>query len=353
MPHAAPSPLAQELATSHALMMQCGAAALHMLERAGAAGGAPFDMRAGDEAVRMAGLSARLMGHHGEGLRLLRRLPDRGESVVPAATPASQPDSASASKPASAAAVRKCHADPGASRGRLKNGNPSGDYLKSPRCGARTRSGGCCRQPAMRNGRCRMHGGLSTGPRTTEGLARCRTTRLVHGYRAAAHIGLRRRAAHAARRLCALTAQLRSSAGHGLHRPDSPTRVEARCARPPSSAGVPSTHGSRPNDPRARAARPYSKQPNGAVSAGHGVHRPDSVHHRGHREHRAGMTTHCAHKRSIDNPPSVPSVSSVVNPSAAWHGVRRSIRDSLRSSVSLAPTQPMRNFVLQSAAALR
>ncbi|MEN6373392.1 MAG: HGGxSTG domain-containing protein [Smithella sp.] len=28
-------------------------------------------------------------------------------------------------------------------------------------CGARTRTGGMCRQPAMRNSRCRMHGGKS------------------------------------------------------------------------------------------------------------------------------------------------------------------------------------------------
>ena len=57
-------------------------------------------------------------------------------------------------------------------RGWLRHGNPPGDYAKAPRCGARTRCGGCCRQPAMRNGRCRMHGGLSTGPRTAAGLAR-------------------------------------------------------------------------------------------------------------------------------------------------------------------------------------
>ena len=31
------------------------------------------------------------------------------------------------------------------------------------RCGARTRSGNSCRAPAMPNGRCRMHGGLSPG----------------------------------------------------------------------------------------------------------------------------------------------------------------------------------------------
>jgi len=42
-----------------------------------------------------------------------------------------------------------------------------------PRCGAKTRSGRPCQAPAVwdyvndcpRNGRCRMHGGLSTGPK--------------------------------------------------------------------------------------------------------------------------------------------------------------------------------------------
>jgi hypothetical protein len=43
-----------------------------------------------------------------------------------------------------------------------------------PRCGARTRAGGVCRAQALLNkagqpGRCRMHGGLSTGPRTKRG----------------------------------------------------------------------------------------------------------------------------------------------------------------------------------------
>ena len=35
--------------------------------------------------------------------------------------------------------------------------------LKSRRCGAKTRKGTPCRSPAMPNGRCRMHGGKSTG----------------------------------------------------------------------------------------------------------------------------------------------------------------------------------------------
>jgi CheY-like chemotaxis protein len=51
-------------------------------------------------------------------------------------------------------------------RGWLRNGNPPGDLSKAKRCGAGTRSGQACRGPAMANGRCRMHGGSSTGPRT-------------------------------------------------------------------------------------------------------------------------------------------------------------------------------------------
>ena len=33
----------------------------------------------------------------------------------------------------------------------------------------------------MRNGRCRLHGGLSTGPKTAEGLERIRRERFKHG----------------------------------------------------------------------------------------------------------------------------------------------------------------------------
>lgn len=49
-----------------------------------------------------------------------------------------------------------------------------------PQCGAKTRAGGTCRATPVwdkendrpRNGRCRMHGGLSTGARTEEGKRR-------------------------------------------------------------------------------------------------------------------------------------------------------------------------------------
>jgi hypothetical protein len=50
-----------------------------------------------------------------------------------------------------------------------------------PRCGAKTRAGGQCKAPVVwnsdldrpRNGRCRLHGGMSTGPRTSQGRLKC------------------------------------------------------------------------------------------------------------------------------------------------------------------------------------
>jgi len=64
----------------------------------------------------------------------------------------------------------------------LKNNNPQGNPHNAPRCGAKTRMGTPCRGPAMKNGRCRMHGGKSTGPRTPEGLARSRRANWKDGY---------------------------------------------------------------------------------------------------------------------------------------------------------------------------
>ena len=77
-------------------------------------------------------------------------------------------------------------------RGWLKNNNPPGDPSSAPRCGAKTRKGVSCRAPAMANGRCRMHGGKSTGPRTPEGLQRSRKANWKHGYYSAELIALRR-----------------------------------------------------------------------------------------------------------------------------------------------------------------
>jgi hypothetical protein len=55
----------------------------------------------------------------------------------------------------------------------------------SPRCGARTRPGMPCKAPAMACGKCRMHGGASTGPRTAEGRERIQKARTTHGRRTA------------------------------------------------------------------------------------------------------------------------------------------------------------------------
>src|SRR5262245_48819598 len=60
--------------------------------------------------------------------------------------------------------------------------NQIGHANAAPRCGAERRDGGSCRQPAMPNGRCRLHGGKSTGPRTREGLERSRKANWKHGY---------------------------------------------------------------------------------------------------------------------------------------------------------------------------
>jgi hypothetical protein len=104
-------------------------------------------------------------------------------------------------------------------RGRLKNGNCAGDFLAAPRCGARTRCGGACRQPAMPNGRCRLHGGLSTGPRTPAGLARSRRARWKHGARSAAVRALLSAGRQQTRLTRALRARLAAfPAGHGVHR---------------------------------------------------------------------------------------------------------------------------------------
>jgi hypothetical protein len=66
-------------------------------------------------------------------------------------------------------------------RGWLKNGNPPGDLSQVRRCGAKNRRGTPCQCPAMANGRCRLHGGLSTGPKTLAGIERIQRAVTKHG----------------------------------------------------------------------------------------------------------------------------------------------------------------------------
>ena len=50
------------------------------------------------------------------------------------------------------------------------------------RCLAKTKQGSKCQRPAnKRNGRCRLHGGASTGPRTPVGRERISQANMRHG----------------------------------------------------------------------------------------------------------------------------------------------------------------------------
>lgn len=56
-----------------------------------------------------------------------------------------------------------------------KKKRPIGIVVKGiPRCGAKTKLTGrpCKRRDIETNGRCKLHGGLSTGPKTIEGKTR-------------------------------------------------------------------------------------------------------------------------------------------------------------------------------------
>jgi hypothetical protein len=81
--------------------------------------------------------------------------------------------------------------------GKLRSRNPRENPNLAPRCGAKMRTPWCgpCCAPAMANGRCRMRGGPSTGPRTVEGLAQLRVARTKHGFYSAENKAARRHAA--------------------------------------------------------------------------------------------------------------------------------------------------------------
>ena len=57
------------------------------------------------------------------------------------------------------------------------------------RCLAKTRQGTPCQKAALKGKtRCRLHGGLSTGPRTPEGKIRVAAAHTKHGRRSRAHV---------------------------------------------------------------------------------------------------------------------------------------------------------------------
>lgn len=64
----------------------------------------------------------------------------------------------------------------------------AGGRILCPRCQAKAkRTGQQCRRPATKGKKvCKLHGGLSTGPRTQAGRDRCAKARLVHARETAA-----------------------------------------------------------------------------------------------------------------------------------------------------------------------
>jgi hypothetical protein len=86
----------------------------------------------------------------------------------------------------------------------------AGGRILCPRCQAKAkRTGQQCRRPATKGKKvCKLHGGLSTGPRTPAGRNRCAQARLVHGRETA---DIREERSLASARLAVLEA-----AGHTL-----------------------------------------------------------------------------------------------------------------------------------------
>ena len=61
------------------------------------------------------------------------------------------------------------------------------------RCGAKTRQGTPCQNPAIKDrARCKLHGGKSTGPRTADGKARVAAAHTKHGRRSRAFVETRK-----------------------------------------------------------------------------------------------------------------------------------------------------------------
>ena len=70
------------------------------------------------------------------------------------------------------------------------------------RCGAKTRRGTACQRPANKqNGRCRLHGGRSAGPKSAEGRAKIAAANLRHGEFTQAKIAKRKEDAKVAKGL--------------------------------------------------------------------------------------------------------------------------------------------------------
>jgi hypothetical protein len=90
--------------------------------------------------------------------------------------------------------------------------------LSKALCRAKTRSGTACKRAGNPiNGRCHLHGGKSTGPRTEEGRARIAAAQFKHGNRSKAAIAAQRAKAARGRAIRAELAALEAKViGEGL-----------------------------------------------------------------------------------------------------------------------------------------
>ena len=86
-----------------------------------------------------------------------------------------------------------------------------GPDWQGQKCEAKTRRGTLCQRPAkLPVGKCRLHGGHSTGPRTAEGHARLVASKIIHGKFTAEKRANARRFAEQGRQIRAELAKLES-----------------------------------------------------------------------------------------------------------------------------------------------
>ncbi|TGN50059.1 hypothetical protein E4L95_17810 [Paracoccus liaowanqingii] len=164
--------LAHQMAAAHATAMRFAAQAKTELDAH--ARNPLSDRPRSVEAARMAATSARLMDAFTRSALALDRLKNGGQQVVVV----KHQQNTVVQEGGKAVVVAEAAPPPPGGSGQ-EGGSVVADEPQAPawrdalalaahacRCGARTRQGMACQAPAMPNGRCRMHGGTSTGPRT-------------------------------------------------------------------------------------------------------------------------------------------------------------------------------------------
>jgi hypothetical protein len=89
------------------------------------------------------------------------------------------------------------------------------------RCLAKTRRGTKCQRAAYKhNGRCALHGGLSTGARTLEGLQRISDANIKHGRQTKDKLAAQRHAAKVGRRVMGELKRLERQLVDAFHLPE-------------------------------------------------------------------------------------------------------------------------------------